>query len=328
MTITNGPDSATLLAMYEKVATIKFLDDRLFKMIRAGQTVGPYYSPRGQELVPTALSMHLTERDYVVTIYRGVHDQVAKGVPMKGLLAELLGRATGHCKGKGGPMHITHPESGVMMTTGIVGSGIPIASGLAWSSIVKNDGRVTVTYFGDGATNIGAFHEGLNLAAVWKLPVVFVCQNNLYAEHTKLAVGTAGADIAARGAAYGMPSIAVDGNDANAMWLAAREAVTRAREGGGPTLIEAKTFRFNGHNSGDPAHYIPKEEMAAWRARDPYDLMRKQILDGGDATEEELGEINQRIERELEEAVAYALAQPFPDEVESRRDIYKEEIAI
>ncbi|GGC00604.1 pyruvate dehydrogenase E1 component subunit alpha [Novosphingobium endophyticum] len=324
----NGPDGATLLNIYGKVSLIKQCDERLIRLIRSGRLAAPYYSPRGQEVIPAAISVLLNDDDYVVTIYRGLHDHLAKGVPLKGLLAEYFGRAAGHCKGKGGPMHITHPASGVVMTTGIVGSGIPIANGLGWASQLRGDGRIAVTNFGDGASNIGAFHEGLNLAAVWKLPVIFVCQNNQWAEHTSLAGGTSVTDIANRGAAYDMPSILVDGNDARAMWGAAREAVERARNGGGPTLIEAKTFRFNGHNLGDPAHYIPEEELAAWQLRDPHPALRALLIAEGHATEAEIAAIEESIAAEIEDAVAYAMEQPYPDESEGRLDIYDEEIAI
>ena len=159
--------------------------------ISAGRIATPYYSPAGQEIIPSAISSLLADRDYVVTIYREIHDQIAKGVPLKQLWAEIAGKLTGTCKGKGGPMHITHPASGIMVTTGIVGSGMPIANGIALSSQIRGDGRITVCYFGDGAANIGAFHEALNMASLWKLPVIFVCQNNQYAEHTSFGLGTA-----------------------------------------------------------------------------------------------------------------------------------------
>jgi acetoin:2,6-dichlorophenolindophenol oxidoreductase subunit alpha len=241
------PDRKTLLEMYRKAALIKQNDERFRSVIKAGVLVMPYYSARGQEIIPAAVSVNLNQDDYVVTIYRGIHDSIAKGVPLKPLWAELAGRVTGTCKGKGGPMHITHPASGVMVTTGIVGSSMPIANGLAWASQLKGDGKVSVANFGDGAANIGAFHEALNLASLWKLPVVFVCQNNGYAEHTKYEYGTAVANIADRAASYTMPGFTVDGNDPIAMWRVARDAIARARSGQGPTLIEAKTFRFFGH---------------------------------------------------------------------------------
>jgi pyruvate dehydrogenase E1 component alpha subunit len=270
--------------------------------------------------------VNLRDDDYVVTIYRGLHDHLAKGVPLKALWAEYAGRATGSCKGKGGPMHITHPASGVVVTTGVVGSGIPIANGLALASQINGDGRVAISSFGDGATNIGAFHEALNLAAVWKLPVVFLCQNNLYAEHTSFALGTGSANIAVRGSSYGMPGVEVNGNDPVEMYRVAREAGARARAGEGPTLIEAKTFRFEGHILGDTSHYIPKEEMAAALAADPVPALRQRLIDGGIASEEELAAMEAAITEDIAIAREAALADPFPDAAELARDVLDVEI--
>jgi TPP-dependent pyruvate/acetoin dehydrogenase alpha subunit len=282
------PDNATLLEMYRLAVLIKTNDEKIRAAARAGKINLIYYSPRGQEFIPVAMSVHLTTRDYVATIYRGIHDQLAKGVPSKLIWAEYAGRSTGSCKGKGGPMHITYPEVGVMVTTGIVGSSMPIANGFALASQLRKDGRVSVAYFGDGASNIGAFHESLNLAGVWKLPVVFVCQNNRYAEHSKFEKFTSGGNVAKRAEAYGIAGIQVDGNDPVAMWRASKQAVDRARAGGGPTLIEALTFRFHGHLLGDDASYIPKEELAQAVAADPVPAFRKKLLADGAATEAQL----------------------------------------
>ena len=297
-------------------------------LLRTGRLVAPYYSPRGQEAISAAMAVNLNDDDYYVTIYRGLHDHLAKGVPLKPFWAEYYGRSTGSCKGKGGPMHITHPAMGVMVTTGIVGGGIPIATGLAWASQLKKDGRVTVTNFGDGATNIGAFHEGMNLAAVWKLPVIFLCHNNQYSEHTKLEDCTAVRDIATRATAYDMPGVIVDGNDALALWEVCREAVERARAGGGPTLIEAKTFRYHGHNMGDPGDYISKEEMDGWLAKDPYPRIRSALLDSGYASEADILAIDAQIEKDLDEAIEFASNSPYPEPDELGLDIYDEELAI
>ena len=322
----NDPDGATLIEIYRRSALIRKCGERLVATIKAGRITAPYYSPRGQEVVASAMAVNLRESDYSVTIYRGLHDHLAKGVPLKELWAEYAGKAAGSCKGKGGPMHITHPASGVVITTGIVGGGIPIANGLALASQVKGDGRVTMCSFGDGATNIGAFHEALNMAGVWKLPVVFLCQNNLYAEHTSFANGTGSANIAMRAASYGMPGVEVNGNDPVAMWRAARDAVDRARSGDGPTLIEAKTFRFEGHGLGDDGHYIPKEEMAAALAADPVPLLRARLVDGGYASEDEVAAVEDRIAADIAEAEAYAIAEPFPDLNELGRDVFALEV--
>lgn len=319
-------DRSTLLEMYRKMALIRACDTRLIAEIKAGKFVCGYYSPRGQEAIAGAMAVNLRPDDYLVTIYRGLHDQLAKGIPLRELWAEYAGRVDGSCKGKGGPMHITHPDSGIMVTTGIVGSGIVIANGFAWASQLDGNDRVTVTNFGDGASNIGAFHEALNMAGVWKLPVVFVCQNNLYSEHTKYAYGTAVDSVAKRAQGYGMPGVQVNGNDPIAAWAAMRDAVTRARRGEGPTLIEAMTFRFNGHNLGDPAEYIPPEEVTAALANDPVPALRSALLEWKFATESELQKTEERIAADIQDAVEFALASGHPPLEELGRDVYSEEV--
>ena len=316
------PDRRTLVAIYRKMAQIKLNDDRFISLMKAGKMVMPYYSARGQECIPAAISVQLTNDDYLVTIYRGIHDMIAKGVPPKLIWAELAGRSTGTCKGKGGPMHVTHPESGCMVTTGVVGAGMPIGCGLALATQLRGEKRVTVTNFGDGAANIGAFHESMNLASVWKLPVIFVCQNNRFAEHTAFAKGTSVARIADRAKSYNMPGLHVDGNDPVAMYHAAKEAIERARSGGGPTLIEAMTFRFNGHLIGDPGDYIPKDQYAAAVAADPYPKYRKWLVDNGHAKEAELATLEGEVSAEVDAAVKFAFDSPLTDGSEVHRDVY------
>lgn len=320
------PDHETLRGIYRRMALIKANDERSRKVIRSGRLVMPYYSPRGQEVIPSAVSACLTDEDYICTIYRGTHDMLAKGVPLKDLWAELAGRVTGTCKGKGGPMHITHPKSGVMITTGIVGSSMPVANGLAWGSQMSGDGRVTIAYFGDGASNIGAFHEALNLAAVWKLPIVFVCQNNEWAEHTAYDKCTSVARIADRAVAYGIPGHHVDGNDVFAMYAAAKIAIDRARAGEGPTLIEAMTYRFHGHVFGDADGYMDKERKARAIEEDPVPRFRAYLINEGIASEDDLAGMEAGIEADLDEAVDFALASDFPDLDELRRDVFAEEM--
>lgn len=322
-----SPTRDEKISIFRKMALLKQNDERFRSVIKSGRLTMPYYSPRGQEVIPATISTCLNRDDYICTIYRGTHDSLAKGVPAKRLWAELAGRMTGTCKGKGGPMHITHPESGVMVTTGIVGSTMPIANGLAWASQLAGDGRVTIAYFGDGASNIGAFHEALNLASLWKLPVVFVCCNNRYAEHTATAVGTAIDEIAKRASSYTMPGVRVDGNDPLAMYEVARTAIDRARAGDGPTLIEAMTFRFFGHVFGDADAYMKPGEREEHMAKDPYPRFRTALIEGGEATEEELAAIEQEIAVEIEEAVEFAFSSPFPDVSEIYRDVYEQEIA-
>ena len=321
------PTTEEKVAIFRKMSLLKQNDERFRSVIKSGRLTMPYYSPRGQEVIPSAISVCLNDEDYICTIYRGTHDSLAKGVPVKLLWAELAGRVTGTCKGKGGPMHITHPDSGVMVTTGIVGSSMPIANGLAWASQLRGDGRVTIAYFGDGASNIGAFHESLNLASLWKLPVIFVCCNNGYAEHTKTSVGTAIDRIAKRADSYTMPGIHVDGNDPVAMYAAARTAIDRARAGDGPTLIEATTFRFFGHVFGDADGYMDEGERAAHMAKDPYPLFRAALIEANEATEEQLAAIEQEIKVEIEAAVEFAFSSAYPDVSEVYRDVYEEELS-
>lgn len=325
--MTAKPDSKTLVEIYRLAVRVKLNDERMRATLRAGKFAATYYSPRGQEIIPAAISVSLRTDDYIVTIYRGIHDQISKGIPLRELWAEYAGKATGACKGKGGPMHITHPKTGIMVTTGVVGSGIPIANGLALASQIKKDGRVTVCYFGDGASNIGAFHEALNLASLWKLPVVFVCQNNGFAEHSRFEVGTAAANVADRAASYRMAGATVDGNDPRAMWSAAHGAIERARAGEGPTLLEARTFRLLGHVLGDQSEYIPAEEMKAAVARDPIPILRALLIAEKHASQPELAEMEAAIGREIDDALQFALGSAYPDVAEIRRDVYAAEIA-
>jgi pyruvate dehydrogenase E1 component alpha subunit len=323
---TQAPDSATLVEIYRRAILCKLADERVRALIKAGRLMTPYYSPRGQEVIPAAVSVNLKETDYIVTTYRGIADQLAKGVPLSALFAEYAGRVNGSCKGKGGPMHITHPATGVMVTTGIVGSTLPIANGLAWASQIRGDGRVAVAYFGDGATNIGAFHESMNLASLWKLPVVFVCQNNGYAEHTRFELGTSADRVVDRAASYKMPGIAVNGNDPAAMWGAARSAIERARSGAGPTLIDAATFRFFGHLFGDMDEYMREGEKKRWMDRDPVVTLRAALVAEGTATEAQLLALETQINHDLNAAVEFALSGDQPDPAELRRDVFKHEI--
>jgi acetoin:2,6-dichlorophenolindophenol oxidoreductase subunit alpha len=327
MSVPSQPDRHTLVDIYRRMTLIKQNDERFRSVIKAGRIAAPYYSPRGQEVIPSAVSVSLRDGDYICTIYRGIHDMIAKGVPLKLLWAEIAGRVTGTCKGKGGPMHITHPSSGVMVTTGIVGSSMPIANGLALAAQIRGEPRVAVAYFGDGAANIGAFHESLNLAAVWKLPVVFVCQNNRYGEHTRYELATAAARISDRAAGYGMPGFTVDGNEPLEMYATAKEAIDRARAGGGPTLIEANTFRFFCHVLCDADHYMAKGEKAAAMARDPLPRYRQWLIERGHADATELGEMESAIELEIDAAVEFALSSPVPELAELRRDVFAQELS-
>lgn len=320
-------DSANLLDIYKRAALLKANDERARKVILSGQIAMVYYSYRGQEIIPSVMGQVLRHDDTLCTIYRGIHDMLGKGFPLKELWAELAGRTTGSCKGKGGPMHLTYPPKGIMVTTGIVGSSAPIANGLAWASQLDKSDRVSVCTFGDGASNIGAIHEAMNLASVWKLPTIFVCQNNLFAEHTTFEKMTGGQNVANRAEGYGMPGVRVDGNDPEAMYSAFAEAVARARAGEGPTLLECMTFRFFGHNFGDDDSYIPPAQKAAAMEADPVPRLRARLIADRIATEEELAAVEADIESQIDEAVEFALASPWPDTDELRFDVFEKEIA-
>jgi pyruvate dehydrogenase E1 component alpha subunit len=321
----NGaPGRDVLMGMFRTVTTINACDERLRGLLNQGKIFIFYYSPRGQEIIPAAVSACLRPDDYVVTTYRGLHDEIAKGAPLREVLAEMVGRATGTCKGKGGPMHISDPRSGLMVTTGVVGSGLPIANGLALASQLQGDGRVTVVNFGDGAANIGAFHESLNLAAVWSLPVVFVCQNNRYGEFTPIHETQRVDEISTRAAGYGIPGVTVDGNDPLAMYAAAGEAVDRARAGGGPALLECLTYRFMGHFYGDQMPYMDQEEYQAALAADPLPRFRARLIADGHATEEELAALEAEVAAEADDAIDFAMSSPPPDPSELFDDVYAE----
>lgn len=320
-----GIDASTHRQLYRTMSLIKQCDDKFRSLLSSGQIFIVYYSPRGQEAVSAGVGANLRPDDSVVTTYRGLHDHLAKGVALRGLWAEFLGKATGVCKGKGGPMHITSPADGLMVTTGIVGAGLPIANGFGLAAQLDGSDAVTVVNFGDGATNIGAFHEAVNLAAVWKLPVVFVCHNNLYAEHTRFEDGTAGGSVAGRAAAYGIPGERLDGNDPVAVYLASKEAIGRARAGEGPTLLECMTYRFHGHIVGDAMEYQPDEERSAAMAADPVDRYRARLLEQSILPEEELTKIDAELAAEIDDAVTFAQSSPAPDPAELYTDVYAEE---
>ena len=319
-------DRDILLDIYTRTMKIARADEKLRSMLMTGKLAVVYYTVRGQELVSAAAIAALETSDYLVTTYRGQHDQIAKGVPLDLLFAEVAGKVTGTCKGKGGSMHITHPATGVMVTTGVVGSGLPIANGLALASQNRGDGKVTMVCFGDGATNIGAFHEAMNMAQLWKLPVIFFCQNNRYGEHTAFADHTKVDSIATRAAAYAMKTVTVDGNDAEAMYGAAKAAVDRARAGDGPTLIEAMCYRMMGHFFGADFSYMPKEHLAEMAAADPLPRLRALLLDH-QFTESELDAIVAAIDAEVDAAAQFAADSAFPGPEELRIDVYEAEIA-
>jgi pyruvate dehydrogenase E1 component alpha subunit len=268
------------------------------------------------------MGVSLRKDDQLVTTYRGLHDLIGKGVPLEEIYGEMMGRTVGASRGKGGTMHIAKPEVGVMLSTGIVGAGPPVAVGLAMSAKRKGLDRVTVVSFGDGATNTGSFHEAANMAALWDLPVVFVCQNNQYAEMTPTRDTMNLEHVADRAAGYGMPGVRVDGNDPLAVASALDEALSRARRGDGPTFLECVTFRFRGHYFGDRMPYIAKDQLDSAMAADPVPRFRRYLIDGGVCTDEELSSIDEGALTKVEMALQAVLVADAPSIDELDRDVY------
>jgi len=303
----------TRLSIYRMMQEGRLFEKRAQDLFLEGLVKGTSHLGIGQEAVAAGFAAALKPEDLVFCTYRGHVHTLLRGAPMGALMAELLGRANGICGGKGGSMHLTDVAHGAMGSYAIVGAHMPIAAGAAWAAKARGTGQVAVCFFGDGTTNIGTFHEALNLAAVWELPVVFVCENNLYMEYTAIGDVTAVEHPAAdRAAAYGLEPILIDGNDADAVHATAVRTVARARSGEGPSLVEAVTYRHGGHSRADPGKYRPAEEVEEWLGRDPIPLYRERLLAAG-AEEETL----QGIEREVREAVDRATEEaregPFPD---------------
>ncbi len=278
----------------------------------------------GQEACAVGTAAALRAGDTVTCTYRGHHHALALGMSVKALMAEMLGRASGACKGKGGSMHMTDASLGLLGANAIVGGQIPIALGAALTAQIKQTGNIAVTFFGDGATNIGAFHESMNMAAIWKLPVLFLCENNQYGEYTPLHKSTPVADLAVRADGYGMPGEIVDGQDVEAVHAAVSAAADRAREGEGPTFIEFKTYRFRGHSRTDIGPYRPEGELEAWMQRDPIVILKERMIADGQLDETEYAELQAALEREVHSAIEWAKAEPFPTLDELTTDIYFE----
>jgi pyruvate dehydrogenase E1 component alpha subunit len=275
-------DPEVRLGMYRTMVECRRFETRAQELFFEGLVRGTTHLGIGQEAVAAGFAAAMREDDYSFATYRGHNHALARGTPMAGLYAELFGRATGLMGGKGGSMHITSAAHNMLGSYAIVGAHLPIALGAAWSAQYRESGQVAVCFFGDGTTNIGSFHEALNMAAVWKAPVVFVCENNQYMEYTAIGEVTAVARPAAdRAAAYGLEAIVVDGNDADAVHEVAEKAISRARAGEGPSLIEALTYRHGGHSRADPGKYRPEDEVKAWLARDPIPAFRAILVEAG-----------------------------------------------
>lgn len=324
MTVTETPavSQDVALELYTNMAREFAVEERLRNGIASGEFMAVIWPARGQEAIPAAVGAALRPDDRLVTTYRGLHDSIGKGVPMAEVIGEVLGRRAGASGGKGGTMHIAAPDQGLMLTTGIVGAGVPIAVGLALGARQQGSDRVVVVNFGDGATNTGSFHEGMNLAAVWNLPVIFICQNNLYAEMTPVGATMKIDQVWKRALAYDMVGFRIDGNDPEAMYHAVSEAAERGRNGGGPTFIEAVTFRFNGHYFGDTMKYIPAEELAEAIANDPIVQYRNKLIDGGVIAAAELDRIDATAKADVDEAVKIVVESGFPDSTAIDKDLF------
>lgn len=298
--------------MLRKMVEIRRFEERVERLfLQEGALIGPSHLYLGQEAVAAGAVGALNDDDLITTTYRGHGHAIAKGVPLKMLMAELFGRSTGTCKGLGGSMHAAiYPEKGSVYATAIVGSGIPIAAGMALALQQAGKRQVVMTFFGDGATNTGAFHEGMNLASVWKLPVIFVCENNLYAMSTRTDRAVAAKSVASRAQAYQMHSVAADGNDPVVVYLAAKEAIENARSGQGPALLECMTYKLKGHGVYDKAEYRPKEEVEQWIRKDPINGLEAKLLKVNLASRAEIDRIEKEIADEVEESVTFAKASP------------------
>ena len=312
----------SLLWMYETMVTIRRFEEQSRREADAGKLRG-MHSSIGQEAVPTGICAHLRDDDYVLGTHRSHHHCIAKGVDINEMMAELLGKATGTNKGKGGTMHIADINKGMLGANGVVGSNIPVATGVALSAKVRGSDQVSVVFFGDGASSQGSLHESMNIASIWKLPVLFVCENNRYAESTPFEYAVAGGSIANRAAGYDMPGVLVDGQSALDMFEVGKEAVARARAGEGPTLIEAQTYRYQGHfGADDPLGYRTQEEEDYYEARDCINSLRAHITDGGYATEAEIAAVEASALTAVAAATAFADESPFPDASELTTDVY------
>jgi pyruvate dehydrogenase E1 component alpha subunit len=313
----------TVLDVYRQMRTIRAFEEKLAELVMAGQLTGFLHLYAGEEAVAVGVCTHLSDRDVVTSTHRGHGHCIAKGVELRAMMAELFGRRTGVCKGKGGSMHIADLDRGMLGANGIVGAGIPLAVGAALTASVKKTGGVAVAFFGDGASNQGQFHEALNLAAVWRLPAIFVVENNLYGEATPYEFVTPVRNLADRAAAYAMPSAVVDGMDFFDVHQKAGEAIDRARRGDGPTLLECKTYRYFGHYVGDPLTYRTKEETEeVQRTRDPLALLERRVVESGLIDGAVLRTIDGQVAENVADAVGWAQQSPLPSPEDLFADVY------
>jgi TPP-dependent pyruvate/acetoin dehydrogenase alpha subunit len=308
----DGLDEATRLALFRSLTEIRQVEQKAYDLFLQNLIKGTSHLALGHEAVAAGFGVALRPDDYSFCTYRGHHHTLARGASMSGVLGELMGRDCGLLRGKGGSMHLTSAEHGVMGSYAIIGAHLPIAAGAAWSAQYRGTEQVSVCFFGDGTTNIGAFHEALNMAAVWKLPVVFVCENNLYMEYTPIKDVTAVENPAGdRAASYWLEKIVIDGNDADIVYWTAQEALAKARSGDGPSLIECLTYRHSGHSRADPGAYRPEGELEAWLKRDPVSNYRARLIEFG-FSESDLATVEMDTKAAVDAAVTTSIASPPP----------------
>ena len=311
-----------LEAYYRQILVIRGTEKAAFDLFMSGFVKGTTHLAAGHEAVAVGTSAALNPDDFVWATYRGHHHAMARGLSAEACLAELMSKVTGSSQGKGGSMHLTSAENNMMGSYAIIGSHLPMAVGSAWSSVLRKSGQVSVAFFGDGATNIGAFHEAINLAAVWKLPVIFICENNLYMEYTPISSVTAVEHPAAdRAAAYSLPRIVIDGNDVITVRDEVAKAVAKARAGEGPSIIECMTYRHYGHSRTDPAKYRPEGELEQWLMRDPVKVLRERLVRAG-VDEGEITRIETESQQVVDDAIEAAKNAPLSDPSEAFTDVW------
>ncbi len=315
-------DKKTAVEIFRTMVKIRRFDETVIQLYADGEIPGFIHLYIGEEAVAAGVCAALNKSDYITSTHRGHGHCIAKGGRPDYMMAELFGRKTGYCKGKGGSMHIADLDIGILGANGIVSGGIPTAVGAAVGIQYQDDDRVAVSFFGDGATNVGQFHEACNLASIWELPVIFVCENNLFAQTTPRTEHQKIKDVAARASAYDMPAVTVDGNDVIEVYQATKEAVKRARDGGGPTFIECKTYRWRGHWEGDPQPYRTQDEVKEWKLKCPITRFRRYLIENKVMLKQDLESIDKIIEDELQKAVEFARISPFPEPEEALDDVY------
>lgn len=320
----NELDASTRREMLQRMLEIRVAEEQIQELFLQNLIRGTTHLCVGQEACSVGVAWALQEGDTVTCTYRGHGHALALGMSMESLMAEMMGKASGCCGGKGGSMHMTDASVGLLGANAIVGAQLPIAVGAGLTYQVKDSGNVSVAIFGDGTTNIGAFHEALNMAAIWKLPVVFVCENNLYGEYSAIHKTTPVEDLAVRANSYSIPGVIADGQDAEAVHAAMKEAVERARQGQGPTFLELKTYRFRGHSRTDTGPYRPEGELERWLERDPIKILKERMIADGQLDQEQFSEMQQSVEQMVQETIEWAKEEPYPPLEAVNLDIYYE----